>query len=195
MQYNLHNSSIITLSQRVRDKKNQKGYKMKKRVIVATIAGIGLVSALVAGKPMMDGEGFGHHECRHGMHMQDHRKDAEHPYQILKQIRSELDLTKEQKKQIKSVISEQKKMMKKERQAMKQKREMPDASQFMTASKFDKEAFKKSMQERRSQRAMMMQQKSEERLNKRAEVLEKIFAILTPEQRTKLIALSQKKDG
>ncbi|MEA3491324.1 MAG: Spy/CpxP family protein refolding chaperone [Campylobacterota bacterium] len=166
---------------------------MKKRVIVATIVGVGLVSALVAGKPMMDGEGFGYQEYKQGSHMKHHRKGAKYHHKLFKQIRSELDLTKEQKKQIKRLLSEQKDMMKKERKAMKQKREMPDASKFMTASTFDKEAFKKSMLEQRSKRVMMKKQKSEERLNKRAEVLEKIFAILTPEQRTKLITLSQKK--
>ncbi len=168
---------------------------MKKRVIVATIAGVGLVSALVAGKPIIDGEGFGYHECSKDMHMKHHRKGAKHRHTLLKQIRSELDLTKEQKKQIRGILTEQKKMMKKERQAMKKKREMPNVSQFMTANKFDKEAFKKTMRERRSKRAMMMQQKADERLNRRAEVLEKIFAILTPKQRTKLIALSHKKDS
>ena len=169
---------------------------MKKRAIIATLVGVGLVSVLVAGKPMFDSEGdYGYHKCMQGKHMKHHGKRDGHPYKIFKQIRSELDLSDAQKKQIKSIFVEQKEMMKKERQAMREKRAMPNASKFMTTEKFDKEAFKKVMQEKYKQREQKMQQRGEKRLNQRADTLEKVFAILTPEQRTKLIALSQKKSS
>lgn len=169
---------------------------MKKRAIIATLVGVGLVSVLVAGKPTFDSEGdYGYHKCMHDKHMKHHDKEAREPDRLFKQIRAELDLTTAQKKQIKSIFVKQKEMMKNERQAMRNKRFMPDASQFMTAEKFDKEAFKKVMKEQRDQKEQRIQEKAENRLNQRADTLEKIFAILTPEQRTKFIALSQKKSS
>lgn len=169
---------------------------MKKRVIIATLSGAGLISLLAAGKPMFDSEGdYGYHKCMHNKHMKHYSRGDKNPHSLFKKIISDLDLSDAQKKQIKAIVSKQKELMKKERQALKEQRDMPDVSKFMTITKFDKEAFKKTIVEKHKQRKQKMQQREEARLNHRADTLEKVFAILTPEQRTKLIALSQKKES
>ncbi len=67
-----------------------------------------------------------------------------------------------------------------------------DASKFMTKDSFDKEAFKKAKMEKWAQQDEMRKQRRAARLDRMADRMEKIFKVLTPEQREKLIELSQK---
>ena len=83
--------------------------------------------------------------------------------------------------------------MKKEKKNREAKKDSRDMSKFMSAEKFDKEAFKKIMQDNDEKRNERMQKRQAKRIEHKADTMEKIFAILTPQQRTKLIELSQKK--
>ena len=105
----------------------------------------------------------------------------------------QLDLTTEQKVKLMDLRESQqeKRMsMRKDRKASKMSMR-PDMSTFMSADKFDKVAFKaqasKKMQERQELRAARKASKLENRAN----MMEKVFAILTPQQREKLIQLSK----
>lgn len=73
---------------------------------------------------------------------------------------------------------------------MKQKR--ADLSKFMSAEQFDKEAFKTLMKERMQSREKIREERRESMIERRVERMEKLFNILTPEQREKWIQLSQK---
>ena len=112
---------------------------------------------------------------------------------------SKLDLNDTQKSQIRAIISKQKDKMrdrKRDKRAMRgQGKNMPDMSLFMSADKFDKVAFRKVMKEKQEQRAKKREKMLAKRLEQRADILEQIFGILTPKQRTKLIELSKEKNG
>jgi len=116
-------------------------------------------------------------------------------YQLVKQ----LDLTVEQQKALKALKQERKAMMKQNQKAFKQKREgmkqsmQPDMSTFMSATTFDKVAFKAQMQKKFTKMQEEMQKRRDAMLEQRAEGMQKIFDILTPAQRTELIALSKAK--
>ena len=150
---------------------------MKKRVITI-IAALGLGSALMA--------------SGHGMHACKHHKERSTIYNTIQQ----LDLTEAQKKELQALREMQREERKVSRKAMKEKGTLKqrgvELSRFMSAEKFDKEAFKRVMKERMQQRAEMREKRREAMIEKRAERMEKFFAILTPEQREKWIQLSQK---
>jgi protein CpxP len=159
-----------------------KGSKMKKTTIVMT-ALLGLSTTLFA-------SGFGGKSCQNDRMYQKHSF-----YKVMDQ----LDLSDAQKAQFKALRDSKRAERKAQRKAMKESRskrvEMMrknrDLSQFMTADKFDKEAFKAVMKKRMEQREQMREKRSEAMLAKRAESMEKIFNILTPEQREKWIQLSK----
>lgn len=150
---------------------------MKKRVITV-IAALGLGSALMA--------------SGHGMHACKHHKERSSIYNTIEQ----LDLTEAQKKELQALREMQREERKASRKAMKEQRvgkqKRMDLGQFMSTEKFDKEGFKEAMKERMQQRAEMREKRREAMIEKRAERMEKIFHILTPEQREKWIQLSQK---
>ena len=132
--------------------------------------------------------------------MQRHGMRAE----MMQKVMSQLDLTDEQKKQIRLIRLEAQKerieaKIARVRQGKgpgmhrgKRGRHAMDLSRFMTPEKFDKAAFKKAMQERWAAREKMRQQRQAERLERMADRMEKVFNVLTPVQREKLIKLSQK---
>ncbi|HEO98412.1 MAG TPA: periplasmic heavy metal sensor [Epsilonproteobacteria bacterium] len=148
-----------------------------KRTAIAIIATFGLSSALMAGSGM--------HSCKH-------HKERSSLYTTIEQ----LDLTEAQKKELQTFRETQRGEKKASRKALKEKRAMKqnrtDLSRFMTAEKFDKEAFKAVMKERMQSREKMREERREAMIERRAERMEKLFAILTPEQREKWIQLSQK---
>jgi Spy/CpxP family protein refolding chaperone len=116
-------------------------------------------------------------------------------FKLIKQ----LDLTVEQKQEFKALKKERKAMMKVKKEERKSNKKamkiamQPDLSQFMSANTFDKVAFKKEMNKRFNSMRKKMKKRREEMLEKRANGMEKIFNILTAEQRTKLISLSNAK--
>ena len=152
---------------------------MKKTVIAALLT-LGLGTALFA-------SGSGDRNCGH---------KSMHKTQMM-QVIKQLDLTSDQKKAIKEIRKAQKEQRKATRASKKKNRaEMraamkPDLATFMTATTFNKTAFKAEMTKKFEQREQMRQQKRVAMLEQRAENMEKIFNILTPEQRNKWIQLSQ----
>ncbi len=111
----------------------------------------------------------------------------------------QLDLTSEQKSALKTLRQANKAQRKAKMEEMKETRKAmrasmrPDMSQFMTANTFDKEAFKAQMNEKFEAKRQMMQAKKAAMLEKRADNMQKVFDILTPEQRIKWIELSKQK--
>jgi Spy/CpxP family protein refolding chaperone len=83
------------------------------------------------------------------------------------------------------------------RQALKQdKKSMreqmkPDMSRYMSEDKFDKKAYIQDMTKRAEARRAKMQKRRAQMLEARAEHMQKVFDILTPEQRKKWIELSK----
>ncbi len=115
------------------------------------------------------------------------------------QVMKQLDLTQEQKKAIQEIRKSQRAERKARKEKMKENRMAmrhmmkPDLSKFMSSTAFDKVAFKVEMNRKFEQREERMEKKRAAILEKRAENMEKIFNILTPEQRNKWIQLSQSK--
>jgi len=155
-----------------------KGTTMKKTTIAILVA-LGLSTAAFAFGP-------GGHGCG------DHDKGRE-MFQTIKQ----LDLTSDQK----DALGELKKSFKSERQA--KRKEMKenfksmregsgiDMSSFMSADKFDKESFKAQMNTKSEQRRAKFQEEMDNMMDKKADGIEKVFNILTPEQRKKWIELNK----
>ena len=108
-----------------------------------------------------------------------------------------LDLTSEQETALKSVKESQRAKMQEKRGAFKKDRESmmkqmkPDMNLFMSADSFDKEAFKQEMTKKFEARRKVMETRGAEMLENRASGVEKVFDILTPEQRIKWIELSK----
>jgi len=108
----------------------------------------------------------------------------------------ELDLSSTQREQLKAMRNANMAEKKTHRADQQQKREevakrRPLMTQYMSATAFDKEGFKKAIKEEIAQNRAMMEKRSEEMIERRANRLEQIFNILTPEQRVKWIALSE----
>ncbi|HHD72970.1 MAG TPA: hypothetical protein ENK77_03045 [Epsilonproteobacteria bacterium] len=116
-----------------------------------------------------------------GMHGQKMKHNG-----MIKQLMSQLDLSDTQKEKIREIKRES-------RQAMKQRNRKPemDFGQFMSKDRFDKEAFKKTMQQKWEARDKIRQAKREIRLTMMSDRMAKIFDVLTPEQREKLIELKK----
>ena len=152
-----------------------------KKTAIALIAAVGLGSALYA-------SGFGG-ECKHGM------QQKEHMFKVMKQ----LDLTDAQKDVLKDLRQAHKAERKAFRAEMKEKRMAKkgmgpgkmDMGQFMTATHFDTEAFKKAMKVKMENRIERMQKNMDRKVARRAAHMQKVFTILTPEQREKWIQLSK----
>ena len=155
---------------------------MKKTVIVMT-ALLGLSTTLFA-------SGFDGKSCPN---TKMHQKDSF--YKVMDQ----LELSDAQKAQLKTLRETNRQERKTKQEAMKEQRakrmetmrKNRDLSQFMSADKFDKEAFKTVMKKRMEQRDKMMVERREAMIEKRAENMGKIFNVLTPQQREKWIQLSK----
>ena len=154
---------------------------MKKTTIaILATLGLGTATLLACGGPGHKGGPFGEH--RSGM----------------SKVMKQLDLTSEQKDQMKVLKQERKDHMQTKMKEMKENRKSmmagmkPDLSTFMTANNFDKEAFRKQMNNKFEAKRQMMESRKSVMLEKRAEGMEKMFNILTPEQRIKWIELSKK---
>lgn len=115
----------------------------------------------------------------------------------MKQIMKQLDLSSEQKAQVKTLRESRKEMIQAKRKSCKENRKnmkqqmRPDLSKFMTANSFDKEAFKQEMKKKHEARRAKREERKLAMLENRADHMEKMFNILTPEQRKKWIELSK----
>ncbi len=175
---------------------------MKRTAVVVTMTSLAIASVLFAGQPISD-QSDGMQKCR--MHKTHCKKMDRKKHHFFKMIQNELTLNSTQEKALDTIIEESMierkiasikdhfKEMKQDRKDRKAKKGTRDMSKFMSADKFDKEAFKKVMQAKDQKRNEMMQKRDTQRIEHRADTMEKVFAILTPQQRTKLIELSQKK--
>jgi len=190
--------------------------KKGKAITIITAATLGLASAAYAGQGMgpAKGQGMGQgmqagaEQCgkrgmkrAHGMAKGMERQGVRAA--MMQRVMSQLDLSDEQKKEIRLIRLEAQKerieaKIARVRQGKgpgmhrgKKGRRAMDFSAFMTPERFDKAAFKKAMQERWAAREKMRQQRQAERLDRMADRMEKVFAVLTPAQREKLIKLSQ----
>ncbi len=153
---------------------------MKKRVL-AVVMTLGLGSAMLFASGHGGPDGMGR-----GMMPKDRFVT------LLKQ----LDLTTDQKARLMDLRDArrderraQKEMMRDERSGRPQP--LVDPGAFMTGEKFDKEAFKAAMKKEMEEYQARMAKMRDEMLDKRADHIQAIFDILTPEQRTKLIELSK----
>lgn len=152
-----------------------------KKTAIALLVTLGLGTTLFAFGP------FGHKGGPFGgkQHME-----------IFKLVKK-LDLTKEQETVLKSVKESQRAKMREKIEAFRKDREemmkqmKPDMNLFMSADSFDKAVFKQEMKKKFEARRKVMETKGTEMLENRASGMEKVFNILTPEQRIKWIELSK----
>jgi len=112
-----------------------------------------------------------------------------------------LDLTQEQREKIREILMQERQKKQavpvKDRQAKKYGGDMfkpikPEA--FMTRDRFDKTAYIKAVQEQAAERMARRQARLEQQVNQRADLMEKVFAILTPEQRMKWVQMSRDRE-
>ncbi|MFT7823904.1 MAG: Spy/CpxP family protein refolding chaperone [Sulfurimonas sp.] len=159
-----------------------------KKTAIAVMTTVGLSTALLAG-------GGGMKQCKHPMNMK--HKERGGIYTVMQQ----LDLTESQKNQLQALRKSQKEKRKAYGKAMKKRRasgektrknRKPDLSRFMTANHFDKETFKALMKKRMEQREKRVKERRDRMVERSVSRMEKIYNILTPEQREKWIELSRK---
>lgn len=154
---------------------------MKKRAIITLLVTLGLGTTLFGFGP------FGH---RGGPFA------GQQHIEIFKLV-NELDLSSEQEAELKLIKKSQKAQMREKMEAFKADREemmtqvKPDMSLYMSADSFDKAAFKEEMKNKFEARREVMQTRGAEMLENRASGMEKIFNVLTPEQRIKWVELSK----
>lgn len=176
-----------------------------------TVAGLGLTGVLMAGSPNGDfdrpsqGQGWHKDMRQKGEFRKDHRGRMERGHKrgerggIMRKLNRELDLTQEQREQLRDVLKKQRQERRAERRTHRGQNKKSkgvfggmDVSKFMSVDHFDKEAFTKVQKEISDKRKADKESRREKGMQKRAELMEKVFNILTPEQRVKLIQLSQK---
>ena len=185
---------------------------MKTKTILLTIAGLGLTTALMANGPQGDwggsrddhrGQGM-HQKGEHqrGMHRRGDQRSQKmrrgHRAGFMRQMGRQLDLTREQRQQIREVFKAEHKAKRAERKAHRGAGKKHgglfgqlNPETFMSADHFDKAAFEKAAQDQAAKRKADREATRQSRLKQRAAFMEKIFNILTPEQRVKWIQLSQ----
>jgi len=183
---------------------------MKKSLIVLTVVSIALSTTLFAQESRGDEmrthkcdskiSKHSHHKTHCKKHYKKHHKKRGHNKHSrdrgsFKKVFAKLNLDATQKSQIRAIFKEQRKNRdtKKSHRKRDMKRDMPNIASFMSADKFDKDGFKKAMMDREAKRYEMRQERKAKMLAKKADTMEKIFAILTPKQREDLIKLYQKR--
>ena len=154
---------------------------MKKRAIITLLVTLGLGTTLFAFGP------FGHKGGPFA---------GQQHIEIFKLV-NELDLSSEQETELKLIKKSQRAQMREKMEAFRAEREdmmkqmKPDMDLFMSSDSFDKVAFKEEMKKKFEERRKVMQTRGAEMLENRASGMEKVFNILTPEQRIKWIELSK----
>ena len=159
-----------------------------KRVILASAVVVALTATIYAHPYGGCKEDRGYY-MQHKMHKGfNHRNSV---MRIFKHIRKELNLTKEQRIKIREVMQEKREKLRALR-ATVGKRYRMDISSFMSGTKFDKSAFRAEMERVRASRMERNIKLRDKRLDIIADSFSKIFDILTPSQREKLIQLSKR---
>ena len=159
-----------------------------KRVILATVAIIALSTTSFAHQNGECSEYRGYFK-QHKEHKRFKNRDS--IMKLFKLIRKELNLTKEQRLKIREVMQEKRAKLK-ELRATIDKRYKMDLSSFMSSTNFDKSAFKAELERVRASRMERNIKLRDKRLEIIADSFGKIFDILTPTQREKLIQLSKR---
>jgi Spy/CpxP family protein refolding chaperone len=183
---------------------------MKAKMILMTVAGLGLTGALMAGGPHGDFEGpdqgRGWHNDMHQQAGEGKRGDYQRRGMrrgfrrgVAGKTMRQLDLTRDQRKQLREMMKEQRKELRAKRRAYRDQNKKRngvfkglDVSKFMSVDNFDKEAFVKAQQDMFNKRKAANADRIKKNMQERADMMEKVFNILTPEQRVKLIQLSGK---
>ena len=118
----------------------------------------------------------------------------------MRRMGRELNLTSEQRRQFRELFKAERKAREAERRVQRRhgkKRGSMFGSlnpeTFMSADHFDKDAYVKAVEKQAQQRRTERRDRRRSRLEHRAAFMEKIFNILTPEQRVKWIELSKEK--
>ena len=113
----------------------------------------------------------------------------------MKMIMKQLDLSSEQKTQLKALKESNKEERKANREVMKEKRKAHQElrkemlAKYMSAEGFDKAGFVTAAKAKAAERQAQMKEKMEARLTQKVDKLEKVSAILAPEQRVKWVKL------
>jgi len=177
---------------------------MKKLTTVAVVV-LGLGTAVFANGMGSEHRGIrgGDGECS-GMKQHramGHQKQMRMQNSIFSVIKK-LDLTDEQQTKMRDIHRAKRadqKAFKLERKAFKlqqraakiRKPQKMDLSKFMTVDKFDKEAFRALLTKKMDKKRAKMQKMRTARINAKVDNMEKVFNLLTPEQRVELIEQSK----
>jgi len=177
---------------------------MMKKIIVTSLMLAGLVGVVYAQGNGNCAEGNRAFMNEHGMHKmhrmhegfnkgmhKGHKRGKNSLMNIFRENREALNLTKEQKIKIRTIMQEQRAKMK-ELRALNVKKYKMNLSNFMNSAEFNKEAFKAELDKARASRMEQNVKLKDKRADILAESFSKIFDILTVEQREKLIQLSKK---
>jgi Spy/CpxP family protein refolding chaperone len=173
-----------------------KGSTMKTQKLLLVLVGLSAASIVTAGVH----SGYGDRHERHGMHRDHSQINSEHHRHgqgLLRRLDRALDLRPEQHEAIRKILREDRKAR---RAAMSTHADrhgrgrVPlsdlDPKSFMSVDHFDKTAFLDALERRAAERKAERKTARRARLERRAALMERIFAILTPEQRAKWIELS-----
>jgi len=125
------------------------------------------------------------------------KEKKSHLKRMLRTLYRRLDLSPDQKEKVRSIVREYRRELKMLRRTAMQERKSRRMQQgpkagvtaFMSPEAFDKAAFKKMVEARWAQQ----DQRRMKRLDLTADTLEKIYGVLTPEQRTRLIEISRQR--
>jgi len=159
-----------------------------KRVILTTVAIVAISSNLYAHQysECIEHRGYFKQHKEHKMF-----KNRDSIMRVFKNIRRELNLTKEQRLQIREVMQEKRAKLRALRETVGKRYRM-NISNFMSSTKFDKNAFIAELERVRASKMERNIKIRDKRLEIIADSFSKIFDILTPKQRDKLIQLSKK---
>jgi Spy/CpxP family protein refolding chaperone len=156
----------------------------------------------VSGGAVGMGQGKGH--GKQGR-VSNKKRRPNHLQRMLRTLNKELNLSPEQKQRVKAIVTEYRQALKAKRMERKQARKgkgmgrgkgkQRGAAAFMNPERFDKEAFKSTVQKRWEMQEQRRAEWRKARLDLMADTMEKLYNVLTPEQRSRLIELSQKRRG
>jgi len=121
-----------------------------------------------------------------------------HKGNFMRAIGRQLDLSPEQREKIREIFFQERQNKQARYGRNRHSKTYPNRihekikpETFMTRDHFDKAAFINAVQEQAAKRMAERQAQREKQLKQRADFMEKVFNILTPEQRAKWIQLSQ----
>jgi protein CpxP len=165
---------------------------MKKLALAAILAlGLGGLAFAQGGDCQHEGYGKGQHKYMEGKEDMG-KKGMHHRKGGLFKVFKELDLTKEQRTKIKEIMKSKREAMKKLREEKRGNREPLNFAAFMDKDKFNADAFKKELDKQHAKRVEKNMEIRTKRVEMMADSFKKIFEILTPEQREKLLQLPKK---